>query len=272
MTQGTLEQADLGAIKRQQQAMWSSGDYCVVGTPLLITSELLCEAAAVRAGERVLDIAAGNGNTALAAARRNAEVVAVDYVPELLERGRARAAAEGYAVDFREGDLERLPFADGSFDVVLSTFGVMFSPDQERAASELRRVCRPGGRIGLANWSPDGFIGQVLRLVSGYAPPPPGVRPPTLWGTEQRLRELFPNAADLAVARRSYTFNYRSAQAWLDTFRTYYGPMLKAFARLEPDRQEALADELVGLAERSASAGPGPLVVPSAYLEAVITT
>jgi SAM-dependent methyltransferase len=213
MTQTVLDQVDYGAIKRQQQAMWASGDYSVIGTPLLITSELLCEAAQVRACQRVLDVAAGNGNTALAAARRNAEVVAIDYVPELLERGRLRAAAEGLAVDFRESDLEQLPFADGSFDVVLSTFGVMFSPGQEQAAGELCRVCRPGGRIGLANWTPEGFIGQLLRLVGSYAPPPAGVRPPTLWGTEARLHELFVGAADIAVSRRMYTFTFRSPEA-----------------------------------------------------------
>lgn len=247
MTQTVLEQADLSAIKRQQQATWASGDYSMIGTPLLITSELLCEGIGVRAGARVLDVATGNGNTALAAAHRNAEVVALDYVPELMERGRARAAAEGLAINFRAGDLEQMPFADGSFDLVLSTFGVMFSPGQEQAASELWRVCRPDGRIGMANWTPEGFVGQMLRLVSSYAPPPAGVRPPTLWGTEARLRELFARAADMTITRRDFIWRYRSAEAWLHTFRSCYGPMLKAFGRLEAVQQEALAADLLAL-------------------------
>jgi len=272
MTQVALEQADLSAVKRQQQATWASGDYSVIGTRILITSELLCEAVGLRAGERVLDVAAGHGNTALAAARRNAEVVALDYVASLLERGRARATAEGLAIDFQEGDLEQLPFADGSFDLVLSTFGVMFSPVQEQAASELSRVCRPGGRIGMANWTPEGFVGQMLRVVSSYAPPPIGVRPPTLWGTEARLRELFAGAADITIARRNYTFSFRSADEWLQTFRSCYGPILKAFGRLDAANQASLAADLLALAERFNSDRAGAFAGPAEYLEVVITT
>jgi ubiquinone/menaquinone biosynthesis C-methylase UbiE len=272
MTQTVLDQADLSAIKRQQQATWASGDYSAIGTPLLITSELLCEAAGLRAGERVLDVAAGNGNTALAAARRNAEVIALDYVPELLERARARAAAEGLAIDFREGDLEQLPFADGSFDLVLSTFGVMFSPGQEQAADELRRVCRPGGRIGMANWTPEGFVGQMLRLVSSYAAPPPGVRPPTLWGSEARLHELFAGASEIAIARRNYTFRYRSAEEWLHAFRSCYGPVLKAFGRLDAAQQAALAADLLALGARFNRDHAGAFAAPAEYLEVIVTT
>ena len=190
-------------MKSRQQATWSSGDYAVIGTTLAITGELLCEAVDLRPGQRVLDVAAGNGNATLAAARRWADVTSTDYVAALLERGRARAAAERLPVTFQEADAEDLPFADGSFDVVLSVFGVMFTPNQEQAAQELLRVCRPGGKIGLANWTPDGFIGHVFRTIGKYVPPPPGVKPPALWGTEQRLRELFGDGiAELTVNRR----------------------------------------------------------------------
>ncbi len=270
--QTTSQPLDFSAVKRQQQAMWAAGDYSVIGTTLVITSELLCEAAGLRAGERVLDIAAGNGNTALAAARRNAEVIALDYVPELLERGRLRAAADGLSINFREGDLEQLPFANGSFDVVLSTFGVMFSPGQEQAADELLRVCRPGGRIGLASWTPEGFVGQMLQVVGGYAPPPAGVRSPTLWGNEARLRELFATAANVTVNRRHFTFRYRSVEEWLHTFRSYYGPMVKAFGRLDSAQQEALAADLLGLAARFNNDDSGAFTVPAEYLEVVVTT
>src|SRR5215207_6978203 len=208
----TQPQVDLTAVKSRQQATWSSGDYAVIGTTLTITGELLCEAVDLRPGQRVLDVAAGNGNATLAAARRWADVTSTDYVPALLERGRTRAAAEGLPVIFQHADAEDLPFADGSFDVVLSVFGVMFTPNQEQAAQELLRVCRPGGKIGLANWTPDGFIGHVFRTIGKYVPPPPGVKPPSLWGTEQRLHELFGDGiADLTVNRRMFVFRYRSA-------------------------------------------------------------
>jgi ubiquinone/menaquinone biosynthesis C-methylase UbiE len=272
MAQASIETVDFEAVKRQQQATWASGDYSQIGTTLLITSELLCEAAGLQAGERVLDIATGNGNTALAAARRGAEVIAIDYVPELLERGRLRAAADGLAIDFREGDLERLPFAEGSFDLVLSTFGVMFSPGQEQAADELLRVCRPGGRIAMANWTPEGFVGQMLRLVGSYAPPPAGVRSPALWGTEARVRELFAAAANITIARRHFTFRFRSAEEWLHTFRSYYGPMVKAFGRLDPAGQEALARDLLALGARFADGSSGAFAAPGEYLEVVMTT
>src|SRR6185295_12558483 len=221
----TQPQVDLTAVKSRQQATWSSGDYAVIGTTLAITGELLCEAVELRAGQRVLDVAAGNGNATLAAARRWADVTTTDYVPALLERGRARAVAERLDVTFQEADAEQLPFADRSFDVVLSIFGVMFTPNQEQAAQELLRVCRPGGKIGLANWTPDGFIGHVFRTIGKYVPPPAGVKPPALWGTEQRLRELFgADIAKLTVNRRMFVFRYRSAEHFLDVFRTYYGP------------------------------------------------
>ena len=265
-------QPALAAIKSRQQATWSSGDYAVIGTTLQIVGEQLCEALDVRSGERVLDVAAGNGNVSLAAARRGCAVVATDYVPALLERAAARAAADGLQVDFREADAEALPFGDGSFDVVTSSFGVMFTPDQERVASELARVCRSGGRIGLANWTPDGFIGQLFRTVGAHVPPPAGVKPPALWGTRGRLDELFgPHAQAISAEPRHFVFRYRSPQHWVDVFRTYYGPVLKAFAALEPARQAALRDDLIALIGRFNRSGDGTMVVPGEYLEVVVT-
>jgi ubiquinone/menaquinone biosynthesis C-methylase UbiE len=261
---------DLGAVKARQRAAWSSGDYAIIGTTLQIVGESLCEAVDLRAGERVLDAACGNGNAALAAARRFAEVTAVDYVPALLERGRARAAADGLAVDFREGDAEALPFADAGFDVVLSTFGVMFTADQERAAAELLRVCRPGGRIGLANWTPEGFIGQLFATIGRHVPPPPGVRPPPLWGTRARLEELFGRDGTVSATPRRFAFRYRSPAHWVEVFRTWYGPVLKAFAALDGAGREALEDDLLRLLARFNTAEDGTLVAPGEYLEVVV--
>jgi len=259
------------AVKARQQAMWGSGDYGVIGATLQIVGELLCEAADVRAVHRVLDVAAGNGNATLAAARRFARVTSTDYVPGLLQRGRQRADAEGLAnVSFEVADVEALPYPDASFDVVLSTFGVMFAPDHERAAAEMTRVCRPGGRIGLASWTPAGFVGQLLRLVARYAPPPPGVQSPLLWGTDAHLRELFPGAARIAHTSRVFSFRYRSPEHWVDVFRRFYGPTYTAFLALEADRQAALEADLVALL-RSQSLGGEGLVVPGEYLETVVT-
>ncbi|BBK38741.1 hypothetical protein STAQ_38190 [Allostella sp. ATCC 35155] len=263
---------DLVALKARQQGAWSSGDYAVVGTTLQIVGEQLCEAADLRSGWTVLDVAAGNGNATLAAARRGCAVVSTDYVPALLERGRERAQAERLAVEFRQADAEALPFADASFDAVLSTFGVMFTPDQDKAAAEMLRVCRPGGRIGLANWTPEGFIGQLFRTMAGHLPPPSGVRSPALWGTEARLAELFgAGAADIAVARRNFAFRYLSPEQWLEVFRTWYGPVLKAFAALEAPAQAALTTDLLALVDRFNRSGDTTMVVPSEYLEVVVT-
>jgi SAM-dependent methyltransferase len=263
---------DLAAVKLRQRATWASGDYAVIGSTLSITGELLCEAVDLRAGQQVLDVAAGNGNVTLAAARRWAHVTSTDYVNALLERGLARAAAERLPVTFREADAEQLPFADGSFDVVLSAFGVMFAADQEQAARELLRVCRPRGTIGLANWTPDGFIGQVFRAIGKHVPPPPALRSPALWGTEERLRELFGDGvAELRIRRRSFVFRYRSADHWLEVFRTYYGPVLKAFAAIDPAAQASLASDLHGLLGSMNQGGSDTLAVPSEYLEVVAT-
>jgi SAM-dependent methyltransferase len=268
MTAGTAT-VDYDAIKTRQRATWASGDYTVIGTTLQIVGENLCESVDVSSGERVLDVAAGNGNASLAAARRGCEVTASDYVPALLEGALGRAASEGLAIDTRQADAEALPFPDDSFDVVLSTFGVMFSPNQERAAAELVRVCRPGGRIGLANWTPAGFIGEMFKIVGRYAPPPAGVASPLAWGTQARLAELFGDRVDSLDAQpRHFVFRYRSAQHWLDTFRTYYGPTLKAFASLDDESGNAFELELVRLAEE-ANTSPDALRIPSEYLEVV---
>jgi len=265
--------ADFAAVKQKQQAAWSAGDYAVVGTTLQIVGETLCEALDLRAGERVLDVAAGNGNATLAAARRWCDVVSTDYVGALLERGKTRASAEGLAVQFEEADPENLPYADGSFDVVLSTFGVMFTPNQERAASELARVCKSGGKIGLANWTPTGFIGELLKLIGRYIPPPAGVRSPSLWGTEERLRVLFgERIATLKAERQNFVFRYRTPQHWLDTFRTYYGPMHKAFGVVDAAQRQSLAADLIRLVEQFNRATDGAMRVPSEYLEIVIKT
>lgn len=263
---------DLAAIKTRQQGAWSSGDYAVVGTRLQIVGEVLCEALDIRSGQKVLDVASGNGNVALAAARRWCEVVASDYVPALLERARERALAERLDIEFREADAEALPFPDGSFDVVVSTFGVMFTPDQERAAAELRRVCRKGGKIGLANWTPDGFVGQLFKTIGSHVPPPAGVKAAALWGTRAHLAALFgPQVTILRCEPEIYTFRFRSPQHWLDIFRTYYGPVLKAFAALDPPSQGMLERDLLALVARFNRADDGTMVVPGEYLQVVMT-
>ncbi len=259
------------AIKARQQATWASGDFAVIGATLQIVGELLNEAADVRAVHRVLDVAAGNGNATIAAARRFASVTSTDYVPALLERGRQRADAEGLAnVTFQVADAEALPFPDASFDVVLSTFGVMFAPDHERAAAEMMRVCRPAGRIGLANWTPAGFVGQLLRLVARHVPPPPGVESPLLWGTDAHVRQLFPSATKVEHTARSFAFRYRSPEHWVEVFRAFYGPTHTAFLALDAKGQAALEADLLALLRSQGLGGEG-LVVPGEYLETVIT-
>src|SRR5499427_6877847 len=247
----SVGQADLKALKARQQATWSSGDYAVIGTTLQIVGEELCEALDVRSGQKVLDVASGNGNASLAAARRWCNVVATDYVPALLERGRQRAAAERLDIEFQEADAEALPFDDASFDVLVSTFGVMFTPDQPRAAAELARVCKPGGKIGLANWTPAGFIGQLFKTIGKHMPPPAGVKSPALWGTGARITEFFDTqASSIQLEQRDFVFRYRSAQHWLDVFKSYYGPLLKTFGALDPQAQAALTDDLFALIKR----------------------
>jgi len=263
---------DLVAIKTRQQAAWSSGNYAIVGSTLQIVGEDLCEAMDLNAGSKVLDVAAGNGMASLAAARRWCDVTSTDYVPALLERGRARADAEGMAIEFKVADAENLPFDNNSFDVVLSTFGVMFTPNQDKAAAELMRVCRPKGKIGLANWTPDGFIGQVFKTLGKYLPPPAGAKSPALWGTHARLDEMFAaGAASIEAEERHFNFRYRSAGHFLDVFKTFYGPVLKAFAALDQASQEALNSDLNALIVSMNRATNGSMVVPSKYLEVIIT-
>ena len=258
------------AIKQKQQATWASGDFAVIGTTLQIVGESLAEAVDVRADERVLDVAAGNGNATLAAARRFADVTSTDYVPALLDRGRERANAEGLAVRFLDADVEELPFADASFDVVLSTFGAMFAPDHARTAAEMLRVLRVGGRVGMANWTPTGFIGRLFKVIGAHVPPPAGVQSPALWGTEAHLRELFGPRATVRSERRNFNFRYRSAAHWIQVFRDYYGPTLKAFAALDAAGQRALERDIATLLAQSNAAGPSSLVVPAEYLEIVV--
>jgi SAM-dependent methyltransferase len=260
---------DYEAIKQRQQAAWASGNYAVVGMTLQLVGERLCEAADVQAGERVLDVAAGSGNATLAAARHFADVTSTDYVGSLLEIGAARAAAEHLPVSFLEADAEALPFADGSFDLVLSTFGVMFAPNHARAAAELSRVTRHGGRIGLANWTPGSLIGQLFGIIAKHVPPPVGLKSPALWGSAGYVEELFPGHR-VEATRQIFNFRYKSAVHWLDIFRTYYGPVHRAFAALDPMRQLALESDILYLLE-SLNRKLDTLVVPSEYLELVIT-
>jgi SAM-dependent methyltransferase len=266
--QSLAARPDLAAIKARQQVAWSAGDYAVIGTTLQLVGETLCEKLDLRAGQAVLDVAAGNGNATLAAARRGCDVTSTDYVAALLERGRARAGADGLEVRFEQADAEGLPYPNEAFDAVVSTFGVMFTPNQEKAAAELVRVCKRGGSIGLANWTPTGFIGQVFKVLGGYLPPAAGLKSPMLWGTQERLRELFPGLR-IDATRMNFAFRYRSPRHWLDTFHTYYGPMNKAFAALDNAKQAGLAEELMALATRM-NRGGGSLVVDSEYLEIVI--
>jgi SAM-dependent methyltransferase len=264
--------SDLTSLKLRQQAAWSSGNYAIVGTTLQIVGEELCEALDLRAGSKVLDVAAGNGMASLAAARRWCDVTSTDYVPALLERGRARASAEDMAIEFVEADAENLPFDRDSFDTLLSTFGVMFTPNQDRAAAELLRVCKPKGKIGLANWTPEGFIGQVFKTLGKYLPPPANAKSPALWGTRARLSEMFDaDASSVKAESRIFNFRYRSPEHFLDVFRTFYGPVLKAFAALDPAKQEELRNDLHALIVRTNRSGDGTMIVPSEYLEVIIT-
>jgi len=265
-------QPDLGAIKTRQHGAWASGDYAVVGTTLQIVGEELCEALDLRSGQSVLDVAAGNGNATLAAARRWCSVTASDYVPALLDRAKARAHAEGLRIELRVADAEALPFGSESFDVVLSTFGVMFTPDQDKAASELMRVCKPGGQIGLANWTPEGFIGQVFKTLGKHLPPPAGVKSPALWGTVARIEELFgAQGFTVKTELRDFTFRYRSPDHWLQIFKTYYGPMLKAFDALDAGGRLMLTNDMKELIGRFNRSGDETMVVPSQYLQVVLT-
>jgi SAM-dependent methyltransferase len=260
---------DFEAVKTRQQAMWASGDFAVIGTTLQMVGESLCEAIDLTAGSQVLDVACGNGNAALAAARRFCQVTGLDYVPELLDKAGDRARAERLELTTVVGDAERLPFQDGRFDAVVSTFGVMFAPDQERAANELTRVVRPGGKIGLANWTPEGFVGQMLKTVGRYVPPPAGVPSPAFWGVESRLRDLFHDVRSLRVTRKEFVFRYESAAHFYDVFQRFYGPTYKAFGALDAEGKGLLLAELIELSSRYNRRATS-FVVPGEYLEVVI--
>lgn len=267
----TVTTPDYTAIKTKQQTTWGSGDYGRVGITLQITGELLCESMDLYAGQTVLDVASGNGNVSLAAARRFCKVVSTDYVPALLDQSRRRAAADGLAIDYREADAEDLPFADAAFDNVVSTFGVMFTPNQPQAASELLRACKPGGKIGLANWTPDGFIGQLFKVIGRYLPPPAGINSPATWGTQSFLDTHFGSCvSDIHARPRQFMFRYNSPEHWLDVFSKFYGPMLKAFEALDDQAGASLRDDIMQLIATHNRAARGPMVVPSDYLEVVI--
>jgi SAM-dependent methyltransferase len=262
---------DLAAVKARQQATWASGDYHAIGTRIVLVSEELIEELDLRSTERVLDVATGSGNAALAAARRGVEVTGVDYVPALLERARRRADAEALEVTFVPGDAEALPFEDGAFDVTSSVFGAMFAPDHQRTADELARVTRPGGRIGLVAHTPTGFVGNLFKTVGRHVPPPAGVASPALWGTEARLLELFgSNASGIRSQRKGMVFRYASPAAWVDEWRELYGPVHMAFRAVGPDGDAALEADLIDLIGRFNISGDETMVVASEYLETVI--
>jgi ubiquinone/menaquinone biosynthesis C-methylase UbiE len=263
---------DLSALKKRQMATWASGDYAVIGTTLQLVGETLAEACDVNWDERVLDVAAGNGNATLAAARRGGRVTSTDYVAALLERGAERARAEHLEVNFQTADAEALPFENESFDVVLSTFGAMFSPDHNTVAAEMARVCRPGGRIGLTNWTPEGFIGELFKTLGRRLPPPAGLQSPALWGDETHLRALFADrSTSIVTTRRLFNFRYRSAEHFIDVFRAWYGPVHQAFRVLSAADAAGFESDLTSLLHRLNRAGSKSLVVPSEYLEVVIT-
>lgn len=259
------------AIKQKQQATWASGNYAVVGSTLQITGEQLCEAMDLRSGATALDVAAGNGNASLAAARRFCHVVSTDYVADLLEKAKVRAAADGLAIEFQTADAENLPFENESYDNVLSTFGVMFAPNQTAAAQELLRVCKPGGKIGMANWTPGSFIGQLFKTIGQYVAPPPGVSSPANWGDEAFIQTHFaPSAKTISITKKMFVFRYLSADHWLEVFRSYYGPTLKAFESLTEENRTALSNDIMALIERFNQSDDSTMVVPSEYLEVVV--
>jgi ubiquinone/menaquinone biosynthesis C-methylase UbiE len=268
--QNVVDQGDHRSLKERQRRAWASGDYAAFGSGMMVISELLCEAVDLRPGERVLDVAAGAGNTALAAARRSTDVTGVDYVAELLERGRERAVVEGLSVEFVEGDAESLPFPDASFDAVLSTFGVMFAPDQQAAAAEMLRVCQPSGRIGVASWTPEGFSGKLPELFGRYLPPPAGVDSPMLWGTEDRMRDLLGQGiAEMEATRRDFVFRYRSVERYIEALRTQLGPTRSAFEALGQEDRRSLESEIEELVRRFNVSGDETMIVPAEYLEVV---
>jgi ubiquinone/menaquinone biosynthesis C-methylase UbiE len=268
----TATQPDYTAIKSKQQATWGSGDYSAIGSTLNIVGEQLCEAMDLRSGQSVLDVAAGNGNATLAAARRWCNVTSTDYVESLLERGKERAAADRFDITFQQADAENLPFGDETFDAVISTFGVMFTPNQMQSAAEMTRVCKSGGKIGMANWTPESFIGHLFKTIGQHVAPPAGVQSPALWGTEARLAEMFAGrSVSIDMTARMFNFRYRSTSHFLDMFRKWYGPVHKAFAALDATGQMALGRDISELVDRFNVATDGTLIIPAEYVDVVIT-
>lgn len=262
---------DVTMIKERQKTMWASGDYAAIAMTINFMSELLCESVEIHAGHRVFDVATGSGNAALAAARRSAIVVGLDFVPTLLDQARRRAEVERLSASFIEGDAENIPFPDGSFDVVLSVVGVMFAPNQVQAANELIRVCRPGGQIGLACWTPDGFAGELFKVGAKYMPPPPGLNPPTRWGTEAGIRELFGDKLEITMTRRDQMLRYLSPEYFAESMGTKFGPLERTYASISPDQRPRLTADLIDLARRHNIAKDGSALIPAAYLEIVAT-
>jgi SAM-dependent methyltransferase len=261
---------DLTQIKRRQQQMWASGDFHAVAMLIQPVADILCSSVDIQAGWRVLDVACGSGNAAIAAARMGADVVGMDYVPSLLARGRRRIEAEGLDVELIEGDAEAIPLPDASFDAVVSVFGSMFAPNHRQAAAELVRMTRPAGRIGLATWTPDGFIGEMLKVVAGHVPPPAGVSSPLLWGSKAYVSDLLGDSISaLACTEQTFTFRFRSAETFVDYFRTFYGPTLKAFEAVGEEGRDALFADLVYLVRRHAGTATGPVAIPATWLETV---
>jgi SAM-dependent methyltransferase len=261
---------DLAAVKRGQQAMWASGDFGVIATMIHVVAERLVDSVDPAAGSRVLDVAGGTGNAAIAAARYGCHVMCTDYVPALLERGRARARAERLDIAFETADAEALPYGDGAFDAVLSVFGSMFAPDQPRAAAELVRVSRPGGLVGLASWTPEGFLGEWFRTTAKHVPPLAGLASPLRWGTEDAIVELLGDeVSSIRSRRRTFTWRFTDAAAFVGTMRRWYGPTVKAFEALGDDGATALEQDLIAVVERSARRRGNAIAVPAEYLEVV---
>ena len=266
----TFNVPDFDAIKLKQNAAWASGDYAAIGVTLQIVGEQLAESLDLKPGSNVLDVAAGNGNATLAFARRWHNVISTDYVDDLLVKGRARAEAEGFSIRFQIADAEALPFVEGEFDAAVSTFGVMFAPNQEQAANELIRVCRSGGKVGMANWTPEGFIGQLFRTLGGYVAPAPGVQSPARWGDKGWLETAFAENGSVSTVRRNFVFRYRSPEHFVELFRNLYGPVHKAFLALDENAQSSLEADLLKLIDEFNDATDGSMRVRAEYLEAII--
>ena len=266
------EMPNYEAIKEKQNAAWGSGNYALIGSTLQLTGEELAERMNLPAGSKVLDVAAGNGNATMAFARRWAEVTSTDYVDTLLNFGKQRAEAEGFDVKYLIADAENLQVDYGDYDAVVSTFGVMFAPNQAKAASELIRACKSGGKIGMANWTPDGFIGQLFKVIGKHVAPPKGVKSPALWGTGDWLGDHFGDSAkSIEIIEKQFKFKYPSPEFFVDFFRKYYGPVHKACLALDEQGQINLENDILAIIDDLNVAEDGTMCVPSDYLEVIVT-